>query len=118
MLLRGEIVMMTRISFLIIVLCFSSACNTGYQGANTEYGEPVRLKVETEPSRSTSKGECLADTLSFLVGQPETAIAAMEYPANTRVFSDGQEVNMENNQPSRLNLVIGSERKIVNIFCG
>ena len=116
--MRGGIVIMSRVSFLIIVLCFSSACNTGYQGVYTEYGEPVQLKVETEPSQSTSKGECLADTLSFLVGQPETALAAMEYPANTRVFPEGQEVNIENNQPSRLNLVIGSERKIVNIFCG
>ena len=116
--MRGGIKNMNRFSFLIILLCFSSACNTGYQVAYTEYGEPVQLKVEMEPSRSTSKGECLADTLSFLVGQPETALAAMEYPASTRVFSEGQEVNLENGDPSRLNLVIGAERKIVNIFCG
>jgi Peptidase inhibitor I78 family. len=42
----------------------------------------------------------------------------MEYPANTRVFSQGQEVNFENDNPSRLNLVVGAERRIVNIFCG
>lgn len=92
------------------------ACNTVNQGGYNEYGLPVQLKVETEPS--SSQGECLADTLSFLVGQPETALAAMEYPANTRVLSEGQEMNLEDSNSSRLNLVIGAERKIVNVFCG
>ena len=84
----------TKFNFFIIVLCFLSACNTGYQSGYTGQGAPVQLKVEAEPSKSTIKGECLADTLSFLVGQPETALAAMEYPANTRVFSEGQEVDV------------------------
>ena len=107
-----------RFSCFILVFCFLMSCNTGYQGGYNEYGEPVQLKVEVEPSKSTKKGECLADTLSFLVGQPETALAAMEYPASTRVFSEGQEIELDNGDPSRLNLVIGAERKIVNIFCG
>ena len=107
-----------RFNCFILVCYFLVACNTGYQGEYTGYGAPVQLKVEVEPSKSTEKGECLADTLSFLVGQPETALAAMEYPASTRVFSEGQEVNLENGDLSRLNLVIGAERKIVNVFCG
>ncbi len=100
------------------VFCFLCACNAGYQGGYTSQGSPIQLKVEAEPSKSTKQGECLADTLSFLVGQPETALAAMEYPANTRVFSVGQEVDLESEDPSRLNLVIGSDRKIENVFCG
>ena len=111
-------VISTKFSCVIVIFLFLSACNSGYQGGYTEYGAPVQLKVEVEPSKSTVKGECLADTLSFLVGQPETALAAMEYPANTRVFSQGQEMNFENDNPSRLNLVVGAERRIVNIFCG
>ena len=113
---------MSRYIYFIIISCFLSACNTidqsGYVNYANGLGEPIKLKVETEPSSSTSKGECLADTLSFLVGQPETALAAMEYPADTRVLSDGQEVILEDSKPSRLNLVISAERKIVNVFCG
>ena len=111
-------VISTKFSYVIVIFLFLPACNSGYQSGYNEYGAPVQLKVEVEPSKSTEKGECLADTLSFLVGQPETALAAMEYPANTRVFSQGQEVNFENDNPSRLNLVVGAERRIVNIFCG
>ena len=113
---------MFRYIYFIIISCVLSACNTidqsGYANYANSLGEPIKLKVETEPSSSTSKGECLADTLSFLIGQPETALAAMEYPADTRVLSDGQEVILEDSKPSRLNLVIGAERKIVNVFCG
>ena len=113
---------MFRNIFLIIVFCFLSACNTTEDGRYIGYanglGEPVQLKVETEPSNRTSNGKCLADTLSFLIGQPETALAAMEYPADTRVLTDGQEVILDESNSSRLNLVIGAERKIINVFCG
>ena len=102
--------------------CLISACNTTTQGAYNNYdliqGGPVPLKVETEESKSTSTGECLADTLSFLIGQPETALAAMEYPADTRVLNEYQDQSIDENYSSRLNLVIGSDRRITNVFCG
>ena len=62
--------------------------------------------------------ETLANTLSFLIGQPETALAAMEYPADTRVLNENQDQSIDENYSSRLNLVIGSDRRITNVFCG
>ena len=102
--------------------CLISACNTTTQGDYNNYdisqGGPVPLRVETEESKATSTGECLADTLSFLIGQPETALAAMEYPADTRVLNEYQDQSIDENHSSRLNLVIGSDRRITNVFCG
>ena len=106
---------MIRFNYIFLAFCFLSSCNTTNQAGYID-GVPIQLKIESEPN--ASQGECLADTLSFLVGQPETALAAMEYPANTRVLSEGQVVNLEDSNSSRLNLVIGTERKIVNVFCG
>ena len=64
------------------------------------------------------KGQCIANNLSFLVGQPETALGAMEYPANTRIiFLDKNEV-IENSNAKRLSIVVGSQRKIVSVYCG
>ena len=86
--------------YFYICFCLISACNTTTQGAYNNYdliqGGPVPLKVETEESKSTSTGECLADTLSFLIGQPETALAAMEYPADTRVLNEYQDQRTRN----------------------
>jgi hypothetical protein len=63
-------------------------------------------------------GQCIANNLRFLVGQPETALGAMEYPANTRIiFLDKNEI-IENNSPKRLSIVVGSQRKIVSVYCG
>ena len=64
------------------------------------------------------EGQCIANNLSFLVGQPETALGAMEYPANTRIiFLDKNEV-IENSNAKRLSIVVGSQRKIVSVYCG
>ena len=57
--------------YFYICFCLISACNTTTQGDYNNYdfiqGGPVPLKVETEESKSTLTGECLADTLSFLI---------------------------------------------------
>ena len=111
-------------NYIIIILffCLLSACNTTtqgtYDGYDFSHGGPVPLKIETEDSKSNTTGECLANTLSFLIGQPETALAAMEYPADTRVLNENQDQNIDENYSSRLNLVIGSDRRITNVFCG
>ncbi len=113
---------MKKFFYICFCFCLISACNTTTQGAYNNYdfiqGGPVPLKVETEESKSTSTGECLADTLSFLIGQPETALAAMEYPADTRVLNEYQDQSIDENYSSRFNLVIGSDRRITNVFCG
>ena len=69
------------------------------------------------PSTVVEDGSCMANTLSFLVGQPETALQAMQYPDNTRILVHGQVVNTLVD-PSRLNLVIGLDRNIKFVYCG
>ena len=109
--------------YFYICFCLISACNTTTQGAYNNHdfiqGGPVPLKVETEESKSTSTCESLVDPLTkVLIGQPETALAAMEYPADTRVLNEYQDQSIDENYSSRLNLVIGSDRRITNVFCG
>ena len=64
------------------------------------------------------KGQCIANNLRFLVGQPETALGAMEYPANTRIIFLDKNEAIENSNPKRLSIVVGSQRKIVSVYCG
>ena len=115
------ILIIVRYASIISGLIFLSACVSD-PNSYTVYPDglsgPVQLKVEAEPSKNNSSGECLADTLSFLIGQPETALAAMEYPVNTRVLTEGQDLSMADKDETRLNLVIGFDRRIVNVFCG
>ncbi len=106
---------------LIFFLVILASCNSPNQGnyqitTSSLDGVPLQLRIEEEPSKSSVNRKCLADTLSFLVGQPETALAALEYPANTRVLINGQD--SERGDASRLNIVIGEDRKIINIYCG
>ena len=64
------------------------------------------------------EGQCIANNLSFLVGQPETALGAMEYPANTRIIFLDKNESIENSNRKRLSIVVGSQRKIVSVYCG
>ena len=73
--------------------------------------------ISVPPSTVVEDGSCMANTLSFLVGQPETALQAMQYPDNTRILVHGQVVNTLVD-PSRLNLVIGLDRNIKFVYCG
>ena len=75
------------------------------------------VTAQKPPSQIAENGLCMADTLSFLIGQPETALEAMRYPENTRVLVHGQVVN-PGIDPSRLNLVLGIDRKIKFVYCG
>ena len=73
--------------------------------------------ISVPPSTVVEDGSCMANTLSFLVGQPETALQAMQYPDNTRILVHGQVVNTLVD-PSRLNLVVGLDRNIKFVYCG
>ena len=94
-------------------------CNTS--GVDLEAEAVVDSSVGTSivkpPSIVAEDGTCMANTLSFLVGQPETALEAMQYPENTRILAHGQVVNSFVD-PTRLNLVIGIDRNISFVYCG
>ncbi len=111
---------MNRLIFIILTgSLLVLGCNTtDTQGVRyTNESIATQLKVETMPKLEENVGLCMADTLSFLVGQPESALSAMEYPENTRVFLEGQIISQDID-PSRLNLVLGSDRNIVSVYCG
>ena len=109
-----------RFTMLIGLFCITlMGCNTTGSDVDTEatvdnLNQTVRIKP---PSEVVEDGSCMANTLSFLVGQPETALQAMQYPENTRILVHGQVVNSIVD-PSRLNLVIGLDRNISFVYCG
>jgi len=99
----------------LIILSFIS-CNSADIQSLSE-SDKDKKTLNYRPSPIAEKGKCIADKLSFLVGQPDSALNAMDYPLNTRVMVVGQIVS-DQIDPERLNLVIGSEKKIVFVYCG
>ena len=99
--------------FLMLVGC--NTTNNDNRKLSDEVAE--NFQVEKPPSLEAEDGTCMADTLSFLVGQPETALDAMKYPENTRILVHGQIVN-PGLDPTRLNLVLGIDRYIKFVYCG
>ena len=107
-------------NFFIITFCLLAvACQTN----QTNIDQPNITGIYTGPTignevKLTEDGQCIAPNLSFLVGQPESALGAMEYPSNTRIiFLDSNE-SIENTNPKRLSIIVGSQQKIVSVYCG
>ena len=74
-------------------------------------------KRQPKPKLGQTEHECLAETFLFLIGQPKSAIAAIEYPYNTRLFYLGEE-KAEGFVANRLNLILDNSEKIVQVYCG
>ena len=111
---------MFRFFFLAgILLAILSGCNSTVSDPGLSASADISgsSPVMVPPSEVVEDGSCMANTLSFLVGQPETALQAMQYPENTRILVHGQLVN-SGVDPSRLNLVIGLDRNIRFVYCG
>ena len=75
------------------------------------------LKLAPRPKVGEVEHDCLAEIFSFLIGQPKSAIAAIEYPYNTRLFyldEEKSDVFVAN----RLNLILDSSDKIIQVYCG
>ena len=108
-------------SIVIFSLLFSIllGCNTPKDDVEVDLSkkEPGENSYNSPPSKVAENGSCMANTLSFLVGQPETALQAMQYPENTRILIYGQVVDSFVD-PTRLNLVIGLDRNISFVYCG
>ena len=101
--------------FLILIGCNTTGDDVQVHTAPVDNLSDTSASVP--PSTVVEDGSCMANTLSFLVGQPETALQAMQYPDNTRILVHGQVVNSLVD-PSRLNLVIGLDRNIKFVYCG
>ena len=126
--------MIFRITFLSIFLIGFVSCNSApsVQNGNipnaisedttTQSGlddeiEVIVLKLGPKPLLGQQEHECLADTFLFLIGQPKSAIAAIEYPYNTRLFYLGEEKS-EEFVANRLNLILDSSERIIQVYCG
>ena len=107
-------------NFFTITFCLLAvACQTN----QTNIDQPNIMGTYTGPTignkvKLTDDGQCIARNLSFLVGQPESALGAMEYPANTRIIFLDRNESIENNNTKRLSIIVGSQRKIVSVYCG
>ncbi len=110
-----KLIFMVVISFLAFV-----GCNTNNEKTEVVVQEDFESATmfSVAPSKVAEDGLCMADTLSFLVGQPETALQAMNYPENTRILIEGNEPLVKDFDPTRLNLVLGGDRSIVFVYCG
>lgn len=71
----------------------------------------------TGPEPRGEAGDCGAAALQHLVGQHESVLAAMTFPAPTRIIHPGQAVTMDY-LPSRLNIEIGQDGRIIRVRCG
>jgi hypothetical protein len=60
---------------------------------------------------------CFANGGAGLVGQPESVLAAMTFPAGTRIYRTGDPLTMDYS-PGRLNIEIGPDGVIVAVSCG
>ena len=75
------------------------------------------LKLAPRPKVGEVEHECLAEVFSFLIGQPKSAIAAIEYPYNTRLFYLDEEKS-DSFVANRLNLILDNSNKIIQVYCG
>jgi hypothetical protein len=108
-----------KIFFIITFCLLAVACQTN----QTNIDNPNITGIYNGPTignkvKLTDDGQCIARNLSFLVGQPESALGAMEYPANTRIIFLDRNESIENTNTKRLSIIVGSQRKIVSVYCG
>ena len=111
--------MLFKLFFLKVIFLILFSCNTTTNENKNNFNPLTEdsTNIILRPSPKVENGECIANKLSFLVGQPDSALDAMEYPLNTRILVVGQVVS-DDLDPKRLNLVIGSERRIIFVYCG
>jgi hypothetical protein len=69
------------------------------------------------PANQPAGGACAAAELQVLIGQPESALAAMTFSSPTRIIHPRQPVTMDLN-PSRLNILIDDSGIVSEVRCG
>ena len=125
--------MIFRVIFLLIFLVGFVSCNSSVPVQTTNMSNIIEeipiegevednvglivLKLAPKPKFGQPEHECLSETFLFLIGQPKSAIAAIEYPYNTRLSYLGEE-KAEGFVANRLNLILDNSEKIVQVYCG
>ncbi len=75
------------------------------------------VKEGAEAALSDSGGGCGATQRADLVGQSVTVLNDAELPETARVLFPGAAVSQEVN-PGRLNIAIGTDDRITQVYCG
>ncbi len=70
-----------------------------------------------QPVPAPREDACGAAGMQSFIGQDRSVLAAMTFPAGTRIIEAGSPVTMDFN-PRRLNIVIGSTGRIERVSCG
>lgn len=73
--------------------------------------------VQPPPATPPGADACGAGALQGLVGQPSSVLAAMTFPAPTRVITPGMAVTMDFRE-DRLNIEVNAAEAIARVFCG
>lgn len=71
---------------------------------------------QPQPVTDPMPDMCGATALQHLVGQPQSALAAMTFPEGTRILTPGMAVTMDY-RPDRLNITIGEDGLIASVTC-
>jgi hypothetical protein len=62
-------------------------------------------------------GDCGAAGLQGLIGQSRNVLAAMTFPAGTRVITPGMAITRDY-RPARLNIDVDANGEITRLWCG
>lgn len=81
-----------------------------------DYMETVGIDVPATTT-TTSTRSCGANGMGWLIGQPESTLAAVTISAPVRIIKPGQAVTMDHS-PSRLNVHLDTAGRITSLTCG
>lgn len=102
-----------RIFALLPAFAFVAACDLPMgQFRIDPTGSPTSFELPVAVS-----GTCGASGMQGLLNQPESALASMSLPANTRIIRPGTRFTTDAD-PTRLNIGVAANGTIVHVACG
>ena len=99
--------------FLSVTLIVAAFALQACEPEGGDYMETVALDAPI----ATSTRSCGANDMGWLIGQPESTLAAVTIPGPVRVISPDEAVTMDHN-PSRLNVHLDVDGRITSLTCG
>lgn len=99
---------MKQIALALAAPLFLSAC--------MDMAPPNPAPADPAPADPAPADQCGAAGMQSLVGQPASVLAAMTFPAGTRIIEPGMAVTMDY-RPDRLNITIGEDGLIAAVAC-
>ena len=104
----------------VVLLYSCGGTQVVQESASTTVSEPrpAALNVDrTGGGANTGERACAAAQHRAIVGRPIDEIDTGDLPRPVRVYTVGDEVAMDH-QPNRLNVVVGTNGRVVAVKCG